>query len=54
MARGAGGQLVEIVPDLGLVVVALSHRDPRRLDTGTADDQDYVALVDSVIVPAVR
>ena len=54
MARGIGGQLIEIVPDLGLVVVALSHRDLRRPDPGTADTWDYAALVAGVIAPAVH
>jgi CubicO group peptidase (beta-lactamase class C family) len=52
MARGVGGQLIEIVPDLGLVVVVLSHRDLRRPDPGAADTWDYAALVAGVIVPA--
>jgi CubicO group peptidase (beta-lactamase class C family) len=53
LARGPG-QLLEIVPDRGLVVVALSRQDPRRRDPGAADDQDYVALVTAVIAPAVH
>ncbi len=54
MARGIGGQLIEIVPDLGLVVVVLSHRDLRRPDPGAADTWDYAALVAGVIAPAVH
>jgi CubicO group peptidase (beta-lactamase class C family) len=54
MARGVGGQLIEIVPDLGLVVVVQSERDLRRPDPGTAETWDYAALVAGVIVPTVH
>jgi CubicO group peptidase (beta-lactamase class C family) len=53
LARGPN-QLLEIVPDRGLVVVALSRHDQRRPDPGVADDQDYVSLVTAVIAPAVH
>jgi CubicO group peptidase (beta-lactamase class C family) len=37
MARGSGGQLIEIVPALGLVVTVLSDVDLVRPDVGTAE-----------------
>jgi CubicO group peptidase (beta-lactamase class C family) len=51
-AHGYAGQLIEIVPDLGLVVAVLSrHKDPA--EPGTAD-WEYVSLVSSVIAPRIR
>jgi CubicO group peptidase (beta-lactamase class C family) len=55
-ALGYGGQVVEVVPDLDLVVViqSTSPRDPReRTEPGTASFREYLALVDTVIAPAV-
>ncbi len=46
-AVGLGGQIIEVVPDLGLVVVAsVRIRDVGLLDAGT-----WVYLVDTVVVP---
>ena len=55
-ARGFAGQLIEIVPDLGLVVAVLSRHDPdprSGAERGTADGE-YVSLVSDVIAPLVR
>ena len=56
-ALGFGGQLVEVVPDLELVVVvqSASPGDPRQGTTepGTADERDYLALVNNLIAPAI-
>jgi CubicO group peptidase (beta-lactamase class C family) len=54
-AAGLGGQLVEVVPDLGLVVVVLSASpgDPTiEAEPGTAQARDYMAIVDQLIAPA--
>jgi CubicO group peptidase (beta-lactamase class C family) len=53
-ARGAGGQLIEMVPDLGLVVAVLSHQNPRNPDPGIAESDAYVSLVANFIAPAIR
>jgi CubicO group peptidase (beta-lactamase class C family) len=56
-AVGAGGQLIEVVPDLGLVVVALSTSpsDPTvGPDPGTADSFTYAEIVEHLVVPAIR
>ena len=53
MARGAFGQLIQMVPDLGLVVVLLSHVDLRRPDVGTADNGSWISLVNTFITPAI-
>lgn len=45
-AMGAGGQLVEVVPDLRLVAVVTSSGD-----TGTAPDT-YAALIGDTLIPA--
>ncbi len=51
-AHGYAGQLIEIVPDLGLVVAVLSrHKDPA--EPGTAD-WEYVSLVSAIIAPLIR
>ncbi len=53
-ALGYGGQVIEIVPDLDLVVVIQSDSpaDPRQLaDPGTASPYDYVQMVDLIIAP---
>jgi CubicO group peptidase (beta-lactamase class C family) len=55
-ALGYGGQLIEVVPDLSLVVVALSASpsDPRtEAEPGTAQGTDYVTLVDTLIAPII-
>jgi CubicO group peptidase (beta-lactamase class C family) len=55
-ALGLGGQLVEVVPDLELVVVVQSKSagDPiQGTDPGTAGEREYVALVDDLIAPAI-
>lgn len=55
-ALGGGGQLVEVVPDLDLVVVVQSTSpfDPLQgTEPGTADWPEYLALVDHLIAPAV-
>jgi CubicO group peptidase (beta-lactamase class C family) len=54
MARGAFGQLIQMVPDLGLVVAILSHRDLRRPDVGTADNSSWISLVNTFIAPAIH
>jgi len=48
-AMGAGGQLVEVVPDLGLVVV-VSSADA----IGNAGPDSYLDLVSTHIAPAIR
>jgi CubicO group peptidase (beta-lactamase class C family) len=56
-AVGYGGQLVEVVPDLGLVVVVLSDSptDPNEsTEPGTADAGDYMSLVNALIAPAIH
>jgi CubicO group peptidase (beta-lactamase class C family) len=56
-ALGYGGQVVEVVPDLALVVViqSKSPSDPTApLDQGTAQEQAYVSLVNNVIAPGLR
>ncbi len=47
-AFGRAGQLIEVVPDLGLVVAVSSKDDPARLDADAVADQ-----VSTWIVPAV-
>jgi CubicO group peptidase (beta-lactamase class C family) len=54
-ALGFGGQVVEVVPDLALVVVVQSRSpsDPTApADPGAAQEQAYLSLVDHVIAPA--
>jgi CubicO group peptidase (beta-lactamase class C family) len=48
-AQGYGGQIVEVVPDLALVVVVRSDVGGRP----GAPPEDYVQMVDSVVVPAI-
>lgn len=48
-AQGFGGQLVEVVPDLQLVVVVRSD----VLDNPGAPPEDYVGMVDTIVAPAV-
>jgi hypothetical protein len=43
-----------MVPDLGLVAVLLSQPDPARPALGAANRESYVALVNSIIIPAVK
>ena len=55
-ALGFAGQLVEVVPDLDLVVVvqSTSPSDPLQgTEPGTADWPEYLALVDNLIAPAI-
>jgi CubicO group peptidase (beta-lactamase class C family) len=52
-ARGSGGQLIEVVPDLGLVVAVLSHENLQRPDVGVADSRDYISLVATFIAPSI-
>jgi CubicO group peptidase (beta-lactamase class C family) len=55
-ASGFGGQLVEVVPDLDLVVVVQSATDRDVLGanrSGVAGAQEYMGLVDGVIARAV-
>jgi CubicO group peptidase (beta-lactamase class C family) len=55
LARGFAGQLIEIVPDLGLVVAVLSRHDldPRiPAEPGTAD-REYMSLA-TLIAPTIR
>jgi CubicO group peptidase (beta-lactamase class C family) len=54
MARGAFGQLIQMVPDLGLVVVVLSHIDLRQPDVGTADNGSWISLVNTFIARAIH
>lgn len=56
-AAGRGGQLIEVVPDLGLVVVVQSSApaDPTVApDPGTADASLYMEGVTNLVVPALR
>jgi CubicO group peptidase (beta-lactamase class C family) len=53
MARGSGGQLIEMVPDLGLVVAVLSHQNLLHPDVGVADNGDYISLVATFIAPSI-
>ena len=48
-AMGYGGQLVEVVPDLGLVTVVAS-----TYATGAAGPEVYLDLVSSYIAPAIK
>ena len=54
-ARGFAGQLIEVVPDLHVVVVVQST-SPTRIDApvepGTAESGEYISLVNTVIAPA--
>ena len=54
-ARGFAGQLIEVIPDLHLVVVVQST-SPTSIDApveaGTAESGDYISLVNTVIAPA--
>jgi CubicO group peptidase (beta-lactamase class C family) len=54
-ARGFAGQLIEVVPELRLVVVVQST-SPTRIDepveAGTAESGDYISLVNSAIAAA--
>jgi CubicO group peptidase (beta-lactamase class C family) len=57
LAAGKGGQLIEVVPDLGLVVVVQSSSptDPRVApDPGTAGPFEYAEAVAALVVPAIR
>jgi CubicO group peptidase (beta-lactamase class C family) len=56
-AYGHAGQLIEIVPELGLVVAVLSRHnpDPRvPAEPGTADASEYANLVSLFIAPLVH
>jgi CubicO group peptidase (beta-lactamase class C family) len=53
-AHGYAGQLIEIVPDLGLVVAVLSRHNPGGpAEPGTAD-REYIGLVSAIIAPLIR
>ena len=55
-ALGAAGQMVEVVPDLDLVVVVQSTAPNDLLqgtEPGTADAPEYLALVNRLIAPAI-
>jgi CubicO group peptidase (beta-lactamase class C family) len=56
-AFGFGGQMIEVVPDLGLVVVvqSTSPNDPTvPPEPGVADVDVYLDVVDNLVLPAVR
>lgn len=56
-AAGFGGQLIEVVPELGLVVVVQSSTNPdptAPADPGIARERGYVELVELMIAPAIR
>lgn len=56
-AMGAGGQLVEVVPELDLVVVvqSISSTDPTAApETGIADEDRWSEIVTELVVPAIR
>ena len=56
-AFGFGGQMIEVVPDLGLVVVvqSTSPDDPTvPPEPGVADVTVYQEVVDNLVVPAIR
>jgi CubicO group peptidase (beta-lactamase class C family) len=54
-ARGFAGQLIEVVPELHLVV-AVQSASPTSIDAplepGTADSGEYISLINTVIAPA--
>jgi CubicO group peptidase (beta-lactamase class C family) len=54
-ARGYAGQLIEVVPDLQLVVV-IQSTSPADFDTpvepGTAESGNYMSIVNTIIAPA--
>jgi CubicO group peptidase (beta-lactamase class C family) len=54
-ARGFAGQLIEVVPELHLVVVVQST-SPASIDApvepGTAESGEYISLINTVIAPA--
>jgi CubicO group peptidase (beta-lactamase class C family) len=55
-AQGYGGQLIEVVPDLDLVVVVQSRSpaDPTQpADPGTASAEQYEEIVANLIAPAI-
>jgi CubicO group peptidase (beta-lactamase class C family) len=54
-ARGYAGQLVEVVPELDLVVVVQSASPvgvDSPLEPGTAESGDYMDIVDTVLAPS--
>jgi CubicO group peptidase (beta-lactamase class C family) len=56
-ALGLGGQVVEVVPDLELVVViqSTSPSDPTvSADLGAADESDYVKIIRDLIIPHIH
>jgi CubicO group peptidase (beta-lactamase class C family) len=56
-ALGFGGQIIEVVPDLDLVVVtqAATPDDPTApLDQGSADLMNYLSMIANTIVPEIR
>jgi CubicO group peptidase (beta-lactamase class C family) len=54
-ARGFAGQLIEVVPELHLVV-AVQSTSPTSIDApvepGTAESGEYISLINTVIAPA--
>jgi CubicO group peptidase (beta-lactamase class C family) len=51
---GAGGQLLEVVPDRDLVVVVLSEYDLSAPSAAGVTDEPLLSLVDDVIAPRFR
>lgn len=49
---GEGGQLVEMVPSMGLVVVVTCDEDPTPLAAPPAGSEAFVEMVSSIVVPA--
>jgi CubicO group peptidase (beta-lactamase class C family) len=52
VAWGFGGQMIEVVPAEGLVVVVARELNYRNLATTGVDPRSLTDLVDEVIVPA--
>lgn len=55
VAAGAGGQMIEVVPDIGLVVVVQTAPNAAETARGrrAAGPADYANLVNAVIAPAI-
>ena len=55
VARGHAGQLIEVVPDLRLVVVVQSTSPTdfgTPVDPSTAESGDYISIVNTIIAPS--